>query len=112
VEDLEHLLVTPFHQKYVEVSGYWLSAKLPHHQCDLTTMVGGVIRQMLHELRQSDLSRAKWKELLKFFVCQPIQKLDLLFLDLRPLQLHRSDIWKFVWMEESVSPLLQLDHKI
>jgi hypothetical protein len=32
----------------MEVRGRRLGVKLPHHQCDLTSMVSGMVRQMLH----------------------------------------------------------------
>ncbi len=39
----------------MEIRGQRLSVELPHHQRDLTSMVGGMVRQMLHQVRQSDL---------------------------------------------------------
>jgi hypothetical protein len=54
-----------FHQKHMEVRGQRLGVKLSHHQCDLTSMVSGMVRQMLHEVRQSDLCRAKGKHFFK-----------------------------------------------
>ena len=40
-----------FHQKHMEIRGQRLNVELPHHQCDLTSMVGGMVRQMLHQVR-------------------------------------------------------------
>jgi hypothetical protein len=34
-------LPAAFHQKHTEIRGQRLSVELPHHQCDLTSMVGG-----------------------------------------------------------------------
>jgi hypothetical protein len=48
-------LAAAFHQKDMEVRGQRLGAKLPHHQRDLTSMVSGMVRQMLHQVHQSDL---------------------------------------------------------
>jgi hypothetical protein len=72
------------HQKHGEVRGERLSAKLPHHECDLTPMVSGMIRQMLHEVRQTDLCFANRKHGSQGFVCYAIHKLDLFFLDFCP----------------------------
>jgi hypothetical protein len=52
-------LPAAFHQKHMEIRGQRLSVELPHHQCDLTSMVGGMVRQMLHQVRQSDLCFSK-----------------------------------------------------
>jgi hypothetical protein len=49
------------HQKHGEVRGERFGGNLPHHERDLTPMVGGMVRQMLHEVRQADLCRANGK---------------------------------------------------
>jgi len=54
-------LAVAFYQKHMEVRSHRLGVKLPHHQGDLTSMVSGVVRYMLHEVRQSHLRRAKGK---------------------------------------------------
>src|ERR1700722_11389752 len=46
-------LAAAFHQKHVKVRGQRVGVKLPHHGCDLTSMVSGMVRHMLHEVRQS-----------------------------------------------------------
>ena len=74
-----------FHQKHMEVRGQRLSVKLPHHRCDLTSMVSGMVRQMLHEVRQSDLCCAKREHFFQGFVRHAIHEFDLFFLDFRPL---------------------------
>jgi hypothetical protein len=51
-------LAAAFHQKHMEIRGQRLNVELPHHQCDLTWMVGGMVRQVLHQVRQSDLNEA------------------------------------------------------
>jgi hypothetical protein len=58
-------LAAAFHQKDMEVRGQKLGVKLPHHQCDLTSMVSGMVRQMLHQVRQTDLCCAKRKHFSK-----------------------------------------------
>jgi hypothetical protein len=45
------LLVT-LDQKQVEVRGQRLSAQLSHHERDLTAMIGGMVREMLHQGRK------------------------------------------------------------
>ncbi len=67
-----------------EVRGQRLGIKLSHHQCDLTPMVSGMVRQMLHQVRQTDLCRAKRKHFFQGFVCQAIHELGLFFFDFRP----------------------------
>ena len=74
-----------FHQKHMEVRGHGLGVKLPHHQCDLTSMVSGMVCQMLHQVRQSDMRSAKREHFFQGFVCHAIHELDLFFLDFRPL---------------------------
>ena len=54
-------LPAAFHQKHMEIRGQRLSVELPHHQCDLTSMVGGMVRQMLHQVRETDLRGANGK---------------------------------------------------
>ena len=71
-------LAAAFHQKHVEVRGQRLGVKLPHHGCDLTSMVSGMVRHMLHEVRQPDLCGAKGEHSSQGFVRQPIHELDLL----------------------------------
>jgi hypothetical protein len=41
-------------QKHMEVRGQRLGVKLPHHHRDLTSMVSGMVRQMLREVYQCD----------------------------------------------------------
>jgi hypothetical protein len=82
---LDLSLAAAFNQKHMEVRGQRLGVKLPHHHCDLTSMVSGMIRQMLHEGCQSDLCRAKRKHCFQGFTCHPIHELGLFFLDFQPL---------------------------
>jgi len=39
-----------FHQKYVEIRCHRLTTKLPHRQRDLTSMIGGVVDDVLHKV--------------------------------------------------------------
>src|SRR6266568_2360829 len=43
-------LAPAFHQKHMEVRGERSGVKLPHHQRDLTSMISGMVRQMVHHL--------------------------------------------------------------
>jgi hypothetical protein len=74
-----------FRQKQVKVRGSRLGAKLPHHQCDLTSMVRGMVGQMLHQVRQSHMCCTKRQHLFQGFACNVINELNLLLLDFRPL---------------------------
>jgi hypothetical protein len=35
----------------MEICGHRFCIKQPHHQCDLSAMVGGMVCQMLHQVR-------------------------------------------------------------
>jgi hypothetical protein len=41
-------ILAVFYPEHMEVRGQRLDVKLPHHQCDLTSMGNGMVRQMLH----------------------------------------------------------------
>ena len=87
-------LARAFHQKHGEVRGARLGGKLPHHVRDLASMVGGMVRQMLHEVRKTDLRRADRKHPSQGFVRYLTHKFKLFSLDFRPLQLHRGRVRK------------------
>jgi len=74
-----------FHQKHMEIRGHRLGTKLPHHQSDLASMVGGMVRHMLHQVRQADVCGAKWEHSFQEFICQAVHELVLFVLDLSPL---------------------------
>jgi hypothetical protein len=44
-------IAAALHQKHGEVRRERFGVKLPHHQRDLTAMVAGMVRQMLHQVR-------------------------------------------------------------
>jgi hypothetical protein len=78
-------LALAFNQKHMEVGGQRLDVKLPHHQCDLTSMVSGMVCQMLHKVHQSDLRCAKREHFSQEFVGYVIREVGLFFLDTHPL---------------------------
>jgi hypothetical protein len=78
-------LAAAFDQKHMEVRGKRLGVKLAHHQRDLTSMVSGMVRQMLHEVGQTDLRCAKREHSFQGFVCQAIHELDQFLLNFSPL---------------------------
>lgn len=96
-----------FREKHVKVSGWRLGAKLPHHQRDLAAMVSGMVRQMLHQVRQSKLCRAKGKHPFQRFACHVTHELNLLFLDFRPLCLNRGDVRIYMRIENGIPPRSQ-----
>jgi hypothetical protein len=69
----------------MEVRGHRLSTQLPHHQSDLASMVSGMVRQVLHQVHQSDFCCAKWEHSFQQFSRQAIHELGLFFLDFGPL---------------------------
>ena len=69
----------------MEVRGQRLGVKLPHHQCNLTSMVSGMVCQMLHQVRQAELYSAKRQYGLQGLACYAADELSLFFLDFCPL---------------------------
>jgi hypothetical protein len=53
----------------VETGGQRVCIELPHHQPDLTAMVRGVVGQMLHQVRQTELCCTKRKHSPQSFFC-------------------------------------------
>jgi len=51
-------------------------------------MISGMVRHVLHQVRQTEVCRANRKHRSQRFVCDAIRKLDLFSLNLRPFQLH------------------------
>jgi hypothetical protein len=65
----------------MEVRGYGFSAKLAHHRCNLTPMISGMIREMLHEVRQADLCRANLEHFFQGFVRYAVYEFELFSFD-------------------------------
>jgi hypothetical protein len=97
-----------FHEKYVKVRCQRLSAKLPHCQRDLTSMVGGVVNNVQHQVHQFDLRSAKGNRFRQAFMGHSIYELALLHLDFHPLRLHRIHVRKGIGAEEGVTLVYQL----
>ena len=89
----------------MEVRGQRSGVKLPHHQRDLTSMISGMVRQMLHHF---DLCCAKRKHCFPGFVCHPIHELDLFFLNFLPPYLQRSNVGECMRIEQGVSSRSQI----
>ena len=83
-----------FQQKYVEIGGQRFGIELPHHHGDLTAMIRGVVDQMLHQVRQTELCCAKREHFSQRFLCHGTYELRLLSLDFRPLQPYRLRGWE------------------
>ena len=97
-----------FQQKYVEIGGQRFGVELPHHHGDLTAMIRGVVDQMLHQVRQTELCCAKREHFFQRFLCHGIYELRLLFLDFRPLQPYRCEVRKCVRTEEGIVSIPQI----
>jgi hypothetical protein len=93
------------HYEHGEVGGKRLDGKLAHHERDLTTMVSGMVRQMLHEVCQTDLLCANRKLSVQGFCCYAIHEVDLISFDFRPLSLHRGDVRKVIRIVCAVVPV-------
>jgi len=82
--------------------------ELSHHQRDLTSVVSGMVREMLHQVPQAQFLFANRKHFCQGRFGQAIHELGLLFLDFCPLQPNRSDVRKCVRMEKVVEPRPQI----
>jgi hypothetical protein len=58
-------LSNSFRTGTMKIYRHWLATNLPHHQCDLPAMVGGMVCQMLQQVRQADLCSANRKHFCK-----------------------------------------------
>jgi hypothetical protein len=67
-----------FYQKYMEICSQRLSTNLPHYHRELTSMVGGVVDDVLHQVHQFDPRSAKGKQFRQVFAGHAIYKLRLL----------------------------------
>jgi len=76
-----------FQKKYVEIRRQRLSTKLPHRECHLTSMIGGVVDDVLHQVHQREPHSTKGEQLRQGFIVHPIYELGLLQLDFDPLRL-------------------------
>jgi len=50
--------VALFQEEDVEVGGDGFGVELAHHERNLAAVIGGMIRQMLHEVREAELASA------------------------------------------------------
>jgi len=92
-----------FHKKYVKICCQRLSTKLPQGEHHLTSMIGGVIDDMLHQVHQPEPSSAKGKHFRQVLIVHPIYELGLLQLYLYPLRLQSIEVWKCLGTEQSVT---------
>src|SRR5215472_8022796 len=97
-----------FRQKHVEVRGHRFRIELSHHQRDLTSVVSGMVREMLHQVPQAHFLFAKGKRFCQGLFGQAIHELGLLSFDFCPFQPNRSDARKCVRMEKVVAPRPQI----
>ena len=82
--------------------------ELAHHQGDLATMIRGVVRQMLHQVRQTELCRANGKHSPQSFLGQRMNEFRLFLLDFHPLLVHRRKVGKRVGMENDIVSIPQV----
>jgi len=82
--------------------------ELAHHQRDLAAMIRGVVRQMLHQLRQTELCPANRKHSPQGFLCHGINEFRLFFLDFHPLLVHRRKVGKRVGAEKDIVTIPQV----
>ena len=92
-----------FQKKYVEIRRQRLSTKLPHHERHLTSMVSGVIDDVLHQVHQREPRSTKGEHSRQTLVVQPIYEVGLLQLDFYPLRLQSIDVGKCFRTEEVVA---------
>ena len=87
------------YQKHGEVCRERLGRKLAHHERNLPPVICGMVRQVLHQMRQADLCFAHRKHPSQGFGCHAIHKLDLFSLDFSPPEPHRSEVRKHTRMK-------------
>ena len=75
-----------FQHEGMKVRSHWLCTELPNHHGDLTSVVGGMISHVLHQVRQSDLRGAKREQFYQRFIVQAIYEFFLFLLDLHPFE--------------------------
>ena len=92
-----------FHQKYVEIRCQRLGTKLPHRQRDLTSMIGGVVDDVLHEVHQGEPRSTKGEHFCQAFIGHPIYESGLLQLDFYPLRLESINVGERLRTEEGVA---------
>ena len=92
-----------FQKKYVEIGRQRLSTKLPHRERHLTSMISGVVDDVLHEVHQREPRSTKGEHFRQTLVVQPIYEVKLLRLDFYPLRLQNIDVGKCLRTEESVA---------
>lgn len=81
-----------FREEHTKVRGHWFAAKVPPQQCALTSMVGGIVRHILHQVHQANLRRASRKHFAQGFVGHSIHELGLFFLDFCTLFLYCREV--------------------
>jgi hypothetical protein len=92
-----------FNQKYVEIRCQRLSAKLPHRQRDLTSMIRGVVDDVLHQVHQGQPRSTKGEHFRQALIGRPIYEFGLLQLDFYPLRLKSINVGKCLRTEEGVA---------
>ena len=90
-----------FQKKYVEIRRQRLSTKLPHRQRALTSMIGGVVDDVLHQVHQREPRSTKGEHSRQALIVHPIYELGLLQLDFYQLRLQSIDVGKRLRTEEA-----------
>ena len=88
-----------FQKKYVEIRRQRLSTKLPHRERHLTSMIGGVVDDVLHQVHQREPHSTKGEHFRQALIVHPIYELGLLQLDFDP----SFDVGKCFRTEEGVA---------
>jgi hypothetical protein len=90
-------------KKNVEIRCQRLSTKLPHRQRELTSMIGGVVDDVLHQVHQGEPRSTKGEHFRQALIGHPIYEFGLLQLDFYPLRLESINVRKCLRTEEGVA---------
>ena len=96
------------YQKDVEIRRQRLGPELPHCQRQLTSMIGGMIRKVLHEMGQLDACSSKRKHFRQVFVGHALNELGLLHLDFHPFRSHCVEVRKCLGTKHSIPLSFQI----
>ena len=92
----------------MEIRRQRLGTKLPHHERHLTSVVAGVVDDVLHQVHQAQPRSTKGEHFRQALIVHAIYELGLLRLDFYPLQLQSIDVRKCLMTEEGIAFRLQV----
>ena len=92
----------------MEIRCQRLGTKLPHCERHLTSMISGVVDDVLHQVHQAQPRSTKREHFRQALIVQAIYELGLLRLDFYPLRLQSIEVWKCLRTEDGIAFRLQV----